>query len=123
MDLDVRGLHTASHAFTGLRVDDLPQPVHSPVVYCLGNLEAEIKASVVGPTEHADKLALLVLYLMDGQLRVSSLEEVGVDEGGLVVQELVAFAEVVWEQFPGLFLQDFSLAGRNAVPELRLAVV
>ena len=78
---------------------------------------------MVGPTEHADKLALLVLYLMNGQLRVSSLEEVGVDEGGLVVQELVAFAEVVWEQFPGLFLQDFSLAGRNAVPELRLAVV
>ena len=122
-DFGVAGSDCGLAAPANMGVRQLIEPIQRRVVDGLGDVDSEIEAAVIAASEDEHKLSRLVLDLADPQLRVLLLEVVRVDQGGLVPEVLGTLAEVFGKQRLGLLLEDVGLVGRNAVPELGLALV
>ena len=83
-DLAERSANTASGALADASLEDLLEPVQGAVVDCLCHVESEVEAGMVASSECDHELSLLVLGFQDSHLRVLPLEDIGVDESGLV---------------------------------------
>lgn len=68
---------------------DLFEPIKSGIIDCLGNVKAEVEASVIGSSKDQHELILLVFYLGNSQLGVFAFEIVGIDERGLMPEKLL----------------------------------
>lgn len=123
VELVDRRLHRTLEALAVLALSHLLEPVEGRIVDCLSHVEPEVEPSVVGASKDDHELVLPVLGLGDAEVRVLLLEVVGVDEGGLVPQELLAGEEVVGEESHGLPLDDLLVLVVDGVPEFGLALV
>lgn len=78
---------------------------------------------MVAASHNKHELPRFMLHFGDFEFRVFSFEQVRVEECGFVAQVLWTLAEVLREVQLGLLLYDVGLVGRDAVPELGLALV
>jgi hypothetical protein len=78
---------------------------------------------VISAPEGQDELILFLLHPVDDQLGNALLEQVGVDQSGLVPEELTAPAEVLRKKFRYFALEQWTHIGSHPVPELALAFV
>lgn len=118
VDLVNGSLDAAPAARAGLGLDQLSQPIHSAVVDCLRDVEAEVEAGVVRPPQHRDDRVLGVLGLAYPELRVLLLEVVRVYQRSLVPEVLLARTEVLREESRRLLLQDLFVLVVDRIPKL-----